>query len=176
MQDREEVVNRHQEALRLPGDADRGRQAFIANCASCHRIGNDGVAVGPDIGDSSMKTSAQLLTDILDPNRAIDANYVSYTVLTVDGLAHQGLIRSETDGGIVLVGADGKTITILRHEIESLTSGKSLMPEGLEQQISPQQMADLLRYLKTWRYAADLRPAEAERSAGPISTSTSASN
>jgi hypothetical protein len=73
------------------------------------------------------------------------------------------------------VGADGKTVTILRDEIESLTSGKSLMPEGLEQQISPQQMADLLLYLKTWRHADDLRRAETERSAGPASTAVSAS-
>ncbi|HEX6963788.1 MAG TPA: HEAT repeat domain-containing protein [Lacipirellula sp.] len=159
MQDRQEVVSRYRQSLTLAGDAERGRQVFVANCASCHRLNGEGTAVGPDIGDSSMKSSAQLLADILDPNRAIDANYVSYTALTVDGLAHQGLIRSETDGGIVLLGGDGKTVTVLRDELESLTSGKSLMPEGLEQQISRQQMADLLMYLKTWRHAEDLRGA-----------------
>jgi hypothetical protein len=57
----------------------------------------------------------------------------------------------------VLLGADGKRVTILREDLESLTSGKSLMPEGVEQQIDPQQMADLLMFLKTWRHAAELR-------------------
>ena len=91
----------------------------------------EGKAIGPDIGDSALKSSAQLLTDVLDPNRAIDANFVSYTALTQAGLAHQGIITAETDGGIVLLTADGATITILRSELESLTGGKSLMPEGL---------------------------------------------
>ncbi|MCC6492052.1 MAG: c-type cytochrome [Pirellulales bacterium] len=159
--DREEVVGRYQAALKLTGDVQRGRQVFAASCSGCHRIGADGVAIGPDIGDSSMKSSAQLLTDILDPNRAIDANYINYTALTSDGLAHQGLIRSESDGGVMLVGPDGKTVSILREELLSLSSGRSLMPEGLEQQISPPQMADLLVYLKTWRHAEDLRNAAA---------------
>lgn len=157
MKDREEVVRKYQPALELTGDAERGHAVYAANCASCHRIGTEGTAVGPDIGDASMKASAQLLTDILDPNRAVDANFVSYAALTYDGVGHQGIISSESETGIVLLGADGKPVTILRDDLESLTSGKSLMPEGLEQQINAQQMADLLAFLKTWRHAAELR-------------------
>ncbi|MBA3482164.1 MAG: c-type cytochrome [Pirellulales bacterium] len=157
-QDREEVVERYQAALELTGNVARGRQVFAASCASCHRVGIEGKAIGPDIGDSALKPSAQLLTDVLDPNRAIDANFVSYTALTQAGLAHQGIITAETDGGIVLLTADGATITILRRELESLTGGKSLMPEGLEQQITVEQMADLLAFLRTWRHADDLKP------------------
>jgi putative heme-binding domain-containing protein len=156
--DREEVVKRYQAALSLTGDVARGKQVFAASCASCHRVGAEGKAIGPDIGDSALKPSAQLLTDVLDPNRAIDANFVSYTALTQSGLAHQGIITAETDGGMVLLTADGTTITILRSELESLTGGKSLMPEGLEQQITVEQMADLLAFLKTWRHADDLEP------------------
>jgi putative membrane-bound dehydrogenase-like protein len=165
---REEVLQRYQVALQLTGDAQRGHAVYAANCASCHRIGGEGTAVGPDIGDASMKTSEQLLTDILDPNRAVDANFVNYAALTIDGVGHQGVISSESESGIVLLGADGKSISIPRDEIDSLTSGKSLMPEGLEQQITPQQMADLLAFLKTWRHAAELRatrPAESDKSA-----------
>ena len=157
MKDREEVVRRYQAALELAGDAVRGHAVYVANCAGCHRIGSEGTAVGPDIGDASMKTSAQLLTDILDPNRAVDANFVNYAALTVDGVGHQGIISAESASGLVLLGADGKRVTILREDLESLTSGKSLMPEGVEQQIDPQQMADLLMFLKTWRHAAELR-------------------
>ena len=163
LKDRQEVVARYQAALDLTGNAERGREAFAVNCASCHRVGDQGTAIGPDIGDSSMKTSVQLLTDILDPNRAVDANFVNYVALTYDGVGHSGIISSETSSGIVLLGADGKQVTILRDDLESLTSGKSLMPEGLEQQLDPQKMADLLAFLKTWRHAAELqakRPAE----------------
>jgi putative membrane-bound dehydrogenase-like protein len=156
--DRDEVVKRYQAALNLTGDVARGKQVFAASCASCHRVGTEGKAIGPDIGDSALKTSAQLLTDVLDPNRATDANFVSYTALTHAGLAHQGIITAETDGGIVLLTADGSTVTILRSELESLTGGKSLMPEGLEQQITVEQMADLFAFLKTWRHADDLKP------------------
>lgn len=157
MKDREEVVRRYQAALELTGDAEQGHAVYAANCASCHRIGVEGIAVGPDIGDASMKTSAQLITDILDPNRAVDANFVNYVALTVDGVGHQGIITSESETGLVLLGADGKPVTFLREDLESLTSGKSLMPEGVEQQIDPQKMADLLAFLKTWRHAAKLR-------------------
>lgn len=165
--DREEVVAKYQSALELTGDPTRGKQVFAASCTSCHRIGAEGKAIGPDIGDSAMKPSTQLLTDILDPNRAIDANFVSFTAITSSGLGYQGIIQVETESGIVLLTAEGETKTILRDEIDSLTSGKSLMPEGLEQQITPQQMADLLAYLKTWRHAEDLKskPVAAESSA-----------
>ena len=155
--DREEVIRNYHPALELTGDAERGHAVYAANCASCHRIGAEGTAVGPDIGDASMKTSAQLLTDILDPNRAVDANFVSYAALTYDGVGYQGIISSESETGVVLLGADGNPVTILRDDLESLTSGKSLMPEGMEQQINSQQMADLLAFLKTWRHAAELR-------------------
>jgi putative membrane-bound dehydrogenase-like protein len=165
MKDREEVLRRYQAALELTGNAERGHAVYAANCASCHRIGVEGTAVGPDIGDASMKTSAQLLTDILDPNRAVDANFVNYVALTFDGVGHQGIISSESETGLVLLGVDGKMITILRDDIESLTSGKSLMPEGLEQQINPQQMADLLAFLKTWRHAAELRAKRTDNNA-----------
>jgi putative heme-binding domain-containing protein len=107
-----------------------------------------------------MKPAPQLLTDILDPNRAIDANFVSYTALTLDGLAHQGIIHSETGSGIVLLTAEGKSVTIRREDLDSLTAGGSLMPEGLERQVTIDQMADLLAFLKMWR--------QADKSSAPI--------
>lgn len=148
---REQVVRQYQSVLALTGDLRQGKKVFAANCASCHRVGTEGTAIGPDIGDSAMKSSAQLLIDILQPNQAIDANYISYTAITSDGQTYSGIIRSETDTGIVLQSADGKTHTILRSDLDSLSGALSLMPEGMEQQVSPQQMADLLAFLKSWR-------------------------
>jgi putative heme-binding domain-containing protein len=151
--DRQQVLADYQTALVLPGDARRGRLLFGRHCAACHRIGDIGVNVAPDISDSRERTSAQYLTDILLPNRAIDANYFSYTAATVDGLTHTGVLSAETSTSITLKQAEGKTVTLQREEIEELRpNGVSLMPEGLERDISKLEMADLLAFIKNWRY------------------------
>jgi putative heme-binding domain-containing protein len=137
----------------MPADAKRGLEVFKKNCAACHRVGEVGVNVAPDISDSRVKTAAQLLTDILQPNRAIDANYVSYTLLTTDGRSLVGVVASETATAVTLRQQEGKTVTLLRSEIERMQSnGVSLMPEGLEKTIDHQQMADVISYVKNWRY------------------------
>ena len=151
--DREQVLTEYQVALELKPDPLRGRRVFEKNCTACHRIGQLGVNVAPDISDSRTKQPAQLLTDILQPNRAIDNNYVSYAVITQDGLSLTGIIANETATSITLRQLEGKTATLLRSDIELLRSnGVSLMPEGLEKNIPPQAMADLISFIKNWRY------------------------
>ncbi|MCH8046772.1 MAG: HEAT repeat domain-containing protein [Planctomycetes bacterium] len=151
--DRAKVLKAYQSSLAMQADAQRGRAVFAKNCATCHKIGDLGVNVAPDIADSRTKTPAQLLTDILQPNRAIDANYVGYSVVTTDGKIHEGIIKAETAQSITLGLPEGKTLTLLRSDIEQLrSSGVSLMPEGLEKNVNPQQMADLISFIKNWRY------------------------
>lgn len=151
--DRAAVVEQYTAALELPADTLRGREVFKKNCASCHRVAGVGVDVAPDIADSYNKKPPQLLTDILDPNRAIDSNYVSYTVVTTDGQVLTGIIASETATAITLRQQEDRRVTLLRDDIDELHSnGLSLMPEGLEQNLSPQQMADVIRFIKNWRY------------------------
>jgi putative membrane-bound dehydrogenase-like protein len=151
--ERKQVLEAYQTALALKADPRRGRAVFEKNCANCHKIGDLGVDVAPDISDSRTKTPAQLLTDILNPNQAIDNNYVSYTVLTKDGKAETGIVATETATSITLRQPEGKTVLILRQEIEELRSnGVSLMPEGLEKNVSVEQMADLISFIKNWRY------------------------
>jgi putative membrane-bound dehydrogenase-like protein len=152
-QDRRDVLEKYQAALKRDAVAERGRVVFEKNCATCHQIGKLGVVVGPDIADSRTKTPAQLLTDILNPNQAIDNNYVSYTIVTKDGKQETGFIATETASSITLKQAENKTLQILRQDIEELKSnGISLMPEGLEKNISIEQMADLISFIKNWRY------------------------
>jgi putative heme-binding domain-containing protein len=152
-QERKKVLEDFQKALKIEAKPERGRLVFEKNCATCHQIGKIGVVVGPDIADSRTKTPAQLLTDILNPNQAIDNNYVSYTVVTKDGRTETGFIASETAASITLKQAENKTLLILRQDIEELKSnGISLMPEGLEKNISVEQMADLISFVKNWRY------------------------
>ncbi len=118
--DRQKVLAEYQEALALPADPVRGREVFKKTCITCHRIGDLGVNVAPDIADSRTKQPAQLLTAILDPNRAVDNNYFGYTVLLVSGRSETGIITAETASSITLKQPEDKTITILRRDIEEL--------------------------------------------------------
>ncbi|MDP6446659.1 MAG: c-type cytochrome, partial [Pirellulaceae bacterium] len=131
----------------------RGRLVFQKHCASCHRIGNLGVDVAPDIADSRTRKPAQLLTDILQPNRAIDSNYVSYNALTVDGRIITGVLSAETSSSVTMRLPEGRVEVLSRVDIEELKStGVSLMPVGLEKNINYEQMADLIAFIKNWRY------------------------
>ncbi len=157
--DRQEVLKDYQNVLALKADAKEGRAVFVKNCAACHKIGSDGVNVAPDIADSRIREPAALLTDILDPNRAIDNNYFSFTVLTTDGQTLTGIVETETETSLTLKQQEAKTVSILRSEIEELKSdGVSLMPVGLEKNITKQQMADLISFIKNWRYLEDNVP------------------
>jgi putative heme-binding domain-containing protein len=152
-ENRKGVLEAYQPALALEADAHKGREVFEKHCAGCHRVAGLGVDVAPDIADSRTKTPAQLLVDILNPNQAIDGNYVSYTALLASGQTESGVITAETSTSVTLRQAEGKTLVLLRADLQELRStGVSLMPEGFEKQITLQQMADLLLFLKNWRY------------------------
>jgi putative membrane-bound dehydrogenase-like protein len=151
--DRQKILKEYQAALTLKADAKNGREVFKKNCAVCHRVAGVGVDVGPDIADTRTKTTAALLFDIIVPNAAIDANYVNYVVATKDGRILTGLLTAESASSITLVRAENQTDVVLRKDIDEIAStGISLMPDGLESKISVQEMADLLGFLKNWRY------------------------
>ncbi len=147
--DRQEVAREYHPSLTMKASAATGQQVFDRICAKCHRIDGRGFEVGPDISDVRNRSREALLYDILDPNQKLEPKFTAYQVLTDDGLVFQGLMVSETPEAIVLRLAEGKEQTIARQEIEELqANGKSLMPEGVEKEITVQQMADLLEYLK----------------------------
>lgn len=151
--DRQKALKEYQPALTLKGDAKNGREIFQKNCATCHRVAGIGVDVGPDIADTRTKTPSALLNDIIVPNAAIDANYVNYVVSTKDGRILTGLLTAESASSITLLRAEKQTDVVLRKDIDEIAStGISLMPDGLESKISVQEMADLLSFLKNWRY------------------------
>jgi putative membrane-bound dehydrogenase-like protein len=152
-EDRKKALADYQSVLAMTGDAKRGQVSFAKNCATCHKIGETGVNVAPDISDSRTKTPAQILADIIQPNRAIDANYLAYNLLLADGTTASGILTSETSTSITLKAAGAKVITVARGEIEQLKStGVSLMPDGLEKTIPPREMADVIAFIKNWRY------------------------
>jgi len=151
--ERAKALADYQVTLEMKADAKRGVAIFEKHCAACHKIGTLGVNVAPDISDSRTKTAAQLLGDIILPNRAIDNNYLGYSVRLADGEVATGILTSETGTSITLRQQGGKDLVLARSEIAELkSSGVSLMPEGLERQIPPQDMADLISFIKNWRY------------------------
>jgi putative membrane-bound dehydrogenase-like protein len=146
---RNEVIADYKSVLRLPADMGRGEKVFEKNCMVCHQLGPKGHTVGPNLASSSFKDPESLLTQILDPNLYVPPDYIQYLVADKQGRTFTGVIAAQTATSITLKRENDVTDTILRNDIEELTStGKSMMPEGLEKQVSKQEMADLLCFLK----------------------------
>jgi putative membrane-bound dehydrogenase-like protein len=148
--DRQRVVKQYEGVSDLAGDATRGRAIYQQTCSVCHRLKGEGNEAGPDLGSMADKPAAQLLEAILDPNRAVEARYFSYTAVTQSGRETSGIIAVETPNSITLKTATGSEEVILRSDLKQLTaSGLSLMPEGLENSLKPQDLADVIAYIKT---------------------------
>jgi putative heme-binding domain-containing protein len=143
------VLARYQAALTLSGDARRGEAVFARNCQTCHQHQGKGHRVGPDLSGIAGRAPDALLSDILDPNRNIEPDFVVLAASTRRGQVLSGLLAEETNATVKLRRAEGVEDTLLRSEIDQLRStGQSLMPEGLEQTIGPQDMADLIAFLR----------------------------
>ncbi len=136
-EDRSEVIERYRTALNKPGDPSRGAAIFRKTCIACHRLNGEGNEVGPDLASLTDRSPEALLTAILDPNRAFETKYMNYMVETTDGRILSGMIASETATGVSLLQQEGKQHVLLRNEIAAMSSsGQSLMPEGLEKDLS----------------------------------------
>ncbi|QJX01301.1 neutral/alkaline non-lysosomal ceramidase N-terminal domain-containing protein [Frigoriglobus tundricola] len=148
--DRAKVVKSYAAALELKADAVRGKAVFKRSCAACHRLDGAGADVGANLlAALPNKSGADLLVAVFDPNREVDPRYVSYQVVTTDERVLTGIVAAETPTGITLRRADGKEDVILRANIASLRStALSLMPVGLEKELTPQDVADLFAYLR----------------------------
>ncbi|MGI9456320.1 MAG: PVC-type heme-binding CxxCH protein [Aeoliella sp.] len=145
---RENVVDAYRSALALTGDAERGAKVFEQNCMTCHKVAGRGHDVGPNLATVQNRTPEALMIQILDPNREVLASYTQYVIVLNTGRIVSGLIAGESPSSIRLKRAENVMETILRQNIDEIVgSGKSLMPEGLEQQINKQQMSDLMAYL-----------------------------
>jgi putative membrane-bound dehydrogenase-like protein len=147
--DRQKVIDAYQPVIKLQGDAKRGSEVFAKSCATCHKVGNVGHDVGPDLASVGDKSPQGLLISILDPNRVVEARYVQYTAITKNGLTLNGVLTSETGTSITLMAPEGKPQVVLRTDLEELIStGKSPMPDGLEKDINQQAMADLITFIR----------------------------
>ncbi len=143
------------ELIRRDGDAGRGREVFFRtgtnSCGGCHRVQGRGQWVGPDLSTIGVKYGRdELIRSILNPSAAIGYNFRSVVAAMADGRVITGLLVEETADRLVLKTADGERITLPTGSIEERrTSDVSLMPEGLAQTMTDQELVDLLVYLTT---------------------------
>jgi putative heme-binding domain-containing protein len=146
--DKSRILKSYEAASASAGDAVVGQQVFGKHCAACHRVGELGHAVGPDLAGLKNRSPRAMLTAILDPNAAVEDKYRSYNILTVDGTAETGIIAGESSTAIQLQMKEGKSKTILRADVERIQStGVSLMPEEMEKNLTPADMNHLLAFL-----------------------------
>jgi putative membrane-bound dehydrogenase-like protein len=145
---RQDVVAAYQKALQIKGDRTRGKGVFKAQCSSCHRLEGVGQQIGADLSAIRDRGLDAVLLNILDPNREVAPQYLSYIVTTTNGRVLTGMLTAENANSLTLRKPDGSDETVLRVDIDELRStGLSFMPEGLEKQIDVPAMADLLAYL-----------------------------
>ena len=151
----EEYSNRKQLVddwlVKLPrsGDAARGREVFARLCAPCHQVGTLGSAVGPTLTAQGHRSVEDLVSNILDPNMALNPSFVSVQCETRDGEMHIGLLDSESASAVVLRQPQGTRLTLDRSQIVKMEfTGNSLMPEGLESSMTPQDLRDVVAFLQ----------------------------
>jgi putative heme-binding domain-containing protein len=140
--------------LSMAGDASRGREVFRTTslqCVQCHRVGDSGGKVGPELTQIGKKYSrAELLENILEPSKKIEPAFVTHVIETDDGRFYTGVIVARTAKEVVLRDAADKEQRIPTARISNtLPQPKSLMPEQLLRDLTAQQAADLLEYLST---------------------------
>lgn len=149
-EERSTIIKAYLPALNLKSNPDSGKMVYQKKCAVCHQVGGSyGVAFGPDLGTIRNRRPASVMNDILDPGLSIADGYDIWLVKLTSGETVQGVIETETPTAITLKNYGGQKTTIARDHIESLKAlGMSAMPAGLEKQITQQQMADLLAFIR----------------------------
>jgi putative heme-binding domain-containing protein len=127
-----------------------GKKLFTTRCATCHILHATGGTVGPDLTPFKRDDAAHLLLHIINPSAEIREGYENQIVSTADGRTLTGIVVEKDTSVVVLRTADGQRVVLPRDEIEEMrVSGVSLMPEGLLQSLSDQEVRDLFAYLRS---------------------------
>jgi putative membrane-bound dehydrogenase-like protein len=131
-----------------PGDAVRGKALFTETCLKCHGYKGEGRSIAPDLTGMGVHGKHELLVSVIDPNRQVETNYISFNVRLKNGEVFNGLVAKETRDMVVLKNNEGDR-EIRRSDIDAMAStGLSLMPEGLES-LGADALRDILHFLIT---------------------------
>ncbi len=144
----------YREAL-FGGDAARGKKTFYENaavaCTRCHQIGNDGGGnAGPSLaGLAGRATREHLLESVVFPNQQITQGFESAVVTLKNGAAYAGVVKAETEAELTLLSPEDGDVKVKKSEIAQREKGLSGMPEGFGQQLSRQELRDVVEFLGT---------------------------
>lgn len=145
---RQALVDEWMPVTEKSGNLENGIAVYKKHCAQCHKHGEMGVAIGPNLTGMAVHPKHEILMNVLDPSRSVENNFRTYQVLTSDGKVITGMLAGESANSIRVINTQGKEEQVIRSEIEEMNASvKSLMPEGFESSISKQEMADLLTFL-----------------------------
>jgi putative heme-binding domain-containing protein len=138
--------------LALNGDTRRGEKLFWsqpAQCGTCHRVGDRGTAVGPDLSEiGKLRPREDLLDSLIEPSRRIEPKYATYVAATKDGRSATGLLVKRDEAWVVLRDAQNKETALAANDVEELRPARaSLMPSGQLADLTAQEAADLIEYL-----------------------------
>jgi len=145
--DREEIVKRLLPLAKEKGDLARGKAVYLANCAACHVIEGAGGKIGPELTGIGARDRGEILTDILDPNRSVEANFRLWTVTTKEGEAYSGRLETETQTTVEILDTAAQKHVVQRKDIASLEgSAQSIMPAGFDA-LPAEDLRSLIEYL-----------------------------
>lgn len=146
LREKNELINRFQAYFRHAADLKNGKEQFEKNCAVCHKFGDKGKDAGPNLTGVGLHGESVLLTHILDPNRVVEGNFISYNITTKKEEEYSGIIKSENSEKVVLKNLEAE-VEVRRADIASMkSSGLSLMPEGFEA-LGEKNIRDIVGYL-----------------------------
>jgi putative heme-binding domain-containing protein len=142
--------------LAIHGDQSKGERLFWSRefaCGNCHRIGDRGTPVGPDLSTiGKLRSREDLLDSLVAPSRRVEPKYAAYAVATSGGLSFTGLLVRRDDSRVVLRDGQGKEVSLAAKDVEELRPSRvSLMPDGQLANLTAQEAADLIQYLTSLR-------------------------
>lgn len=150
--EKQALISKLTPEVEKPGDKAKGHLLFTQNCATCHRLNDEGKEVGPALTGMGAHGSAELLVHILDPNREVDPSFAAWNFETKDGESYDGIVARENRASVFLRNAAGE-MELKRDDVKAQkNTGRSLMPEGFES-LGAEGLRDLLAFMT----AADSR-------------------
>ncbi|WP_439630992.1 PVC-type heme-binding CxxCH protein [Gemmata sp.] len=146
--DRQKVIEELKHLLAKSGDVASGKKVFTQHCAKCHKYGGEGTQIGPDLTGFAVHPKEELLIHIIDPSRSVEGNFKAYRVLTTDDRTIIGILGAQTGTSVEIIDGEAKRHALSKDDIASLKeTDKSLMPEGFEKVMKPEEFGDLLEFL-----------------------------
>ncbi len=138
--------------LALTGNAKNGEALFFnkeMKCANCHKVGDKGVSLGPDMtAIGKTRTRPELLDSLLNPSARVEPQFAVYNVRTKDEKTYTGIVVKRDEKQLILRDAENKEVVLAGDNVEGVRPSRvSLMPDGQMSGLTPQEAADLLEYL-----------------------------